>query len=75
MSNLTPDQVADRLGVTRYWLMERVRRRQVPHFRLGQRVRFSEADVAAILATHRVEPKAQDASGLAPGSRSRRRSA
>lgn len=73
---LTPDQVAERLGVHRTWVMRRVQRKEVPHLRMGQYVKFTEAQLEQILAKYAVEPKV--VSPLAPTERStnsRRRTA
>lgn len=71
MSALTPEQVAEQLGVTRRWLMGHLP--SLPHWRLGNKVRFSEADVAAIREKFHREPTAPDRTGLAPRSATRRR--
>lgn len=73
---LTPDQVADRLGVKRQWLMRRVQRKEVPHLRMGLYVKFTEGHVEQIIAKYAVEPRVVNP--LAPTERStnsRRRSA
>lgn len=40
---------ANRLGVSYDWLSERVRARSVPHRRLGRLVKFTDADLEAIV--------------------------
>lgn len=65
---LTPDELAARLGKSAdYWLRE-ARAKRVPHRRLGRDIRFTEADVDAILTAalvRTVDPLRDDA---APGS-------
>src|SRR5574337_465300 len=67
---------AHRLGVTETWLRNKVRRRAVPHHTLGRVVKFTEADIAEIIATGRTPARpAADPEPLAPSRRTRRRSA
>ena len=47
---------AERLNVSVKYLQKQVQHRQVPHVRLGTHVRFSEADLAEIVAAHRHAP-------------------
>jgi hypothetical protein len=47
---------AARLGVTQSWLERQATARTVPHRRLGRVIRFSEDDLAAIVAAHAVTP-------------------
>lgn len=70
MSDHTPDEVAAIFKVERKWLMQRLP--QLPHWRLGNQVRFSDEDIAAIRKLFHVTGSAPDASGLT--SRSRRAS-
>ncbi len=42
-------QAAERLNIPESWLREKVAKRQVPHTRFGKHVRFTEADLAAII--------------------------
>src|SRR4051812_22030875 len=40
-STLTPEEVAERLGASPWWVREQARRGRVPHLRLGRgRIRF-----------------------------------
>lgn len=68
MDTLTPAELAARLGKSSdYWLRE-ARAKRVPHRRIGRDIRFTEADVASILAAafvQTVDPLRDDA---APGS-------
>jgi excisionase family DNA binding protein len=52
----TFEQAAEWLHVSDSWLRKQVAARKVPHTRLGRNVRFSEADLAEIVARARVEP-------------------
>lgn len=53
---LTPDEAAERLGHSADYWKRRARRKEVPHVRIGAAVRFTEADIEAIIAAARVEP-------------------
>jgi excisionase family DNA binding protein len=44
-------EAAARLSVAPKWLYERTRKNAIPHHRLGKYVRFSEEDLAAIVAS------------------------
>ncbi|MGK4583455.1 helix-turn-helix domain-containing protein [Kitasatospora sp. HPMI-4] len=62
----TPEQTADLLGMTPYWVEERVRAGTIPHKRLGRFVRFSAAQIAQIgdeidPATRRARPRTRRA--------------
>lgn len=66
-------EAAARLGVTETWLRNKVRRKAVPHIKYGRYVKFTEDDLAEIIATGRrtvVEPAAKSA---APTTRNARR--
>lgn len=54
LRTLSLEEAADQLGVTPHWLQMAARRQEVPHVRFGPRVpvRFTEAQVAEILAAH-----------------------
>lgn len=69
--SLTAAELAAHLGVARTWVDVRVRRREIPHLRLGRYVKFTPAHVAAIEAQYAVAPKA--ANPLAPTERSQSR--
>lgn len=47
-------EVADRIGKTERWV--RSHAAELPHHRFGRTYRFSEDDLAAILAAHRHVP-------------------
>lgn len=59
-------EAARRLGVTESWL--RAHKDEVPHLRIGRRVRFTQDCLDDFLAARRVDP-------LARSQRSRRRTA
>lgn len=56
MDLLTAAEVAQRLGKSSDYWSRRAARREVPHTRIGRSVRWSEQDVADILAAARVDP-------------------
>ena len=57
MSQLyTPAEAAERLKVTETWLKKRVSARSIPHTRIGRHIRFSDADLAALVAQSGVSP-------------------
>jgi excisionase family DNA binding protein len=45
----TPEQAAERLQVRPSWLRKKAAAGLVPHHRLGRHLRFSDADLAAII--------------------------
>lgn len=53
---LTSTQVAERLGVSKWWVQEQVTANAIPHHRLGRLVRFSPADLQAIEQRTAVTP-------------------
>lgn len=61
---LTVDEVVERLGKSRDYWLRKARARQVPHVRIGRDVKFTEADVAAIVAASRVAVSAADVDPL-----------
>lgn len=57
MSQLyTPAEAAERLKVTESWLKKRVAARTIPHTRIGRHIRFSDNDLAALVAQSEVSP-------------------
>jgi excisionase family DNA binding protein len=51
-------QAAAHLGVRPSWLYERVRAKQIPHYRLGKKhLRFRQADLDAYLDEQRVDAR------------------
>lgn len=69
----TVAEVAQALGVTTYWLADRARLRQVPHLRLGRRVRFTAGHVAAIREQFERGPAPEPPVRLSPRSAAARR--
>lgn len=67
---MKPEEAAELLGVTRYFVMKRAAAGEWPHRRLGQAVRFSASDVEEIRELTKVRP-----AGQSEISRRRRRSA
>lgn len=67
---LTPAEVAERLGKSADYWLRKASRKEVPHVRLGRSVRFTEEDVAEIVARAHVRP-ADPLTSQTPGSRSR----
>ncbi len=73
----SPEEVADILGTTSWWVRQRVRDGKVAHLRLGKaRIRFTENQVAALVAGVTVVPSPAppreplDAAALGPTVRS-----
>lgn len=54
---MTPEEVAQRLGISAWWVREQIRRGRVPHLRFGRRrIALLPAHVAAIIELVTVEP-------------------
>jgi excisionase family DNA binding protein len=51
----TVEEAAERLGLKPSWLYERTRRKAIPHRKLGKYVRFSEADLSAIIESTKAD--------------------
>lgn len=51
----TPEALAERLGKSEDYWKRAARRREVPHVRLGRTIRFTDDDVAAIVAAAHVD--------------------
>jgi excisionase family DNA binding protein len=54
---LTADDAAARLRVRRSTVYELARNRRLPHVKVGRRVLFVRADLAAWIVTNRVAPR------------------
>ncbi len=52
---LTPNQLAEKLSVSKSWIYKKVVSRILPHFRIGGLVRFSEKEINEWLGKHHVE--------------------
>lgn len=61
----TPDQAAEMLGVTKRWLEDHARRRQIPHTRLGRRLLFTTAQIERISAQNAVPTVAEIGAAIA----------
>jgi excisionase family DNA binding protein len=74
---LTPDDLAELFGLSPKKVLELRSKHGWPHVRLGRRIRFTEEQVAQIIAVQspRSEAPLKSASGLTAGSARRRRSA
>jgi len=55
----TVPQVAAELGVSEEWIRRQVRAGRFPHYRIAQHIRFTEADIASIVAEMAVPVKNQ----------------
>ena len=71
--NLDADDLAERYGHSRDYVLRKARTGQWPHLRVGRSVVFTEVHVAAIDAMHEV--KASAATAAASWGRKTRRSA
>ncbi len=68
---LTAEEVAERLRVTRAWILAEARAGRLAHYRLNRKVRFTWEQVEAFLAAReagdaagvRIEPKAAEIPG------------
>lgn len=67
MSDYTPDDVAALLKVKRVWVINHSA--ELPHYRVGNQIRFTQADIDAIRQMGRSQSAPADASGLTPRSR------
>lgn len=53
-----PEEIAEALGCSTWWVKDRARRRLIPHTRVGRAYRFTTEHLAAIIRLHE-EPAAQ----------------
>jgi len=54
---MSPEEVAQRLGIAAWWVREQIRRGRVPHLRFGRRrIALLPAHVDAIIELVTVEP-------------------
>ncbi len=73
LATLGPDEVAQLIGASEWWVREQARRRKIPHLRLGRdQIKFRRTDVVALMGSW---PKRQTPTGWRKrrGGRSRRR--
>ncbi|WP_327372022.1 helix-turn-helix domain-containing protein [Streptomyces sp. NBC_01217] len=55
-----PEEIAEILGCSAWWVKDRARRRLIPHTRVGRAYRFTAEHLSAIIRIHE-EPAAQSA--------------
>ncbi|WP_078941234.1 helix-turn-helix domain-containing protein [Streptomyces sp. XY152] len=51
-----PDEIADTLGCSAWWVKDRARRRLIPHTRVGRAYRFTAEHLAEIIRLHEERP-------------------
>ncbi|MCR6491638.1 helix-turn-helix domain-containing protein [Cellulomonas sp. P24] len=65
---MTPEEVAQRLGISAWWVREQIRRGRVPHLRFGRRrIALLPAHVDAIIELVTVEPVGWQGNGESDG--------
>ncbi|MCV2393710.1 helix-turn-helix domain-containing protein [Actinotalea sp. M2MS4P-6] len=65
---MTPKEVAERLGISEWWVREQIRRGRVPHLRFGRhRIALLPEHVDAIIELVTVEPAGWQGDGQAGG--------
>lgn len=65
---MTPKEVAERLGISEWWVREQIRRGRVPHLRFGRhRIALLPEHVDAIIELVTVEPAGWQADGAVGG--------
>ncbi|WP_078630311.1 helix-turn-helix domain-containing protein [Streptomyces roseochromogenus] len=57
-----PEEIAETLGCSAWWVKDRARRRLIPHTRVGRAYRFTADHLAEIIRIHE-EPAPQRAQG------------
>jgi hypothetical protein len=58
LTTFTPEEVAEMVGATAWWVREQAKNRNVPHVRAGRgKVMFRESDVLFLLDSMAVEPR------------------
>ncbi|MER7799864.1 helix-turn-helix domain-containing protein [Streptomyces parvulus] len=60
-----PEEIADSLGCSAWWVKDRARRRLIPHTRVGRAYRFTAEHLAEIIRLYEERP-AQPAQTAAP---------
>lgn len=57
LTTFTPEQIAEMIGATAWWVREQAKNRNVPHIRAGRgKVMFRESDVLYLLDAMAVQP-------------------
>ncbi|MFF8992710.1 helix-turn-helix domain-containing protein [Streptomyces sp. NPDC014983] len=51
-----PEEIADALGCSAWWVKDRARRRLIPHTRVGRAYRFTAEHLAEIIRLHEERP-------------------
>ncbi len=59
----TPEEVAPLVGKSPRWLKDQARRREIPHHKVGHSYRFSDANIAEIIASTAVPAGSSAAAG------------
>ncbi|MFI0540434.1 helix-turn-helix domain-containing protein [Streptomyces sp. WSLK1-3] len=57
-----PEEIAEALGCSAWWVKDRARRGLIPHTRVGRAYRFTTAHLAEIVCLHEERPKRSDSS-------------
>lgn len=52
-----PEEIAEALGCSAWWVKDRARRSLIPHTRVGRAYRFTAAHLAEIVRLHEEHPK------------------
>ncbi|MFC9847902.1 helix-turn-helix domain-containing protein [Streptomyces sp. NPDC060223] len=52
-----PDEIAEALGCSAWWVKDRARRGLIPHTRVGRAYRFTAAHLAEIVRLHEERPR------------------
>ncbi|MFJ2173810.1 MULTISPECIES: helix-turn-helix domain-containing protein [unclassified Streptomyces] len=52
-----PEEIAQALGCSAWWVKDRARRRLIPHTRVGRSYRFTAPHLAEIIRLHEERPK------------------
>lgn len=60
-----PEEIAEALGCSAWWVKDRARRGLIPHTRVGRAYRFTAAHLAEIVRLHEERPKRSFSSALA----------
>jgi putative molybdopterin biosynthesis protein len=59
-NSMTVPEVADLLRMSRQTIYTMIRSGQIPHFRVGNKVRFNRADIEALMQTKPVNQVEKD---------------
>ncbi|WP_078610940.1 MULTISPECIES: helix-turn-helix domain-containing protein [Streptomyces] len=60
-----PEEIAEALGCSAWWVKDRARRGLIPHTRVGRAYRFTAAHLAEIVRLHEERPK-RSGTGTSP---------